>query len=50
MPLQNDTLPPRENFKVLEDGTYQVLIADINDHEGKKYNTDEPQSQYKFTL
>lgn len=50
MPLTNDKLPERESFEVLEDGTYQVVISDINDYEGKNFNTGEPEAQYVFDL
>ena len=50
MPLQNDSLPPRKQYKVLDDGTYQVAIKDMNDHEGQNYNTHELEMQYKYTL
>lgn len=50
MPVQNDKLPERESFEVLEDGTYQVVISDVNDHEGKNFNTGEPEAQYVFDL
>lgn len=48
--LKNDKLPERESFEVLDEGTYQVVIADINDHEGKNFNTGEPEAQYVIDL
>lgn len=50
MPLKSDTLPPMPEFPVLEAGTYQVVIKDISDYEGKNYNTGEPENQYVFDL
>jgi hypothetical protein len=50
MPLTDDKLPPRPKFPVLDDGTYQVVIKDINNYEGRNFNTNEPETQYQFDL
>lgn len=50
MPLENSKLPPRPEYPVLEDGTYQVVIKDINDFTGRNYKTGEPEEQYQFDL
>ena len=50
MPLENDKLPDRPQFPVLEEGTYQVVIVDKNEKEGTNFNTGEPEKQYQFDL
>jgi hypothetical protein len=47
---ENYQLPKPEQKPVLEDDTYQVVIKDISEAEGKNFQTGEPETTLEFTF